>query len=131
MKKTLAGLLALVLLAGCASQMSRGSSKSLYTVSEVLDVHREDIGKSVQLKLDQKIFFKMDPNPDKPGQWSLVDYSNRVLLLLSETPRVESGNWGLLLQARAMGSGEVTLRFTPFDENAQPETATFEISITK
>ena len=116
-------------LMGCASEMSHGSSKTLYTIADVLEVHREDIGKEIQLHRDQKLFFNFSKNPDEAGSWKLVDYSKRTLLLLSESPNVSAGAWGLLLQARALGSGEVELVFTPEDEALPSRTIKFEMSI--
>lgn len=152
MKRLFPVFLMACLFSGCASDMGRGSSKSLYTVTEVIEVHREDIGKTIQARLDQKIFFNFTPYPDRLGQWAVKEYTNRTLLMLSDTPRVPVANWGALLQARALGSAEVTLTFTPYSETAperatgempdapatprsttpsQPETVTFEISITR
>ncbi len=122
-------LVILLGLMGCASEMSRGSSRALYTVAGVLEVHRDDIGKEIQLHLDQKLFFNLENDPEAPGQWALVDYEKQALLLLSETPRTAPGFWGLLLQARGLGSGYVTLRFTPADEGKPPQEVNFEVSI--
>jgi hypothetical protein len=122
-------VLALALATGCAQQMSRGSAVSLYSVSDPLEVHRQDIGKSIQLRLDQKLFFNMETDGENPGQWELVDYEKRTLLLLSDTPRTMPGYRGFLLQARALGSGKVILRFTPLGEDAKPSEARFDISI--
>lgn len=119
------------LIFGCASEMGRGSGKSLYSVADVLEVHPEDAGKSIQLTLNQKLFFNFEVNPEETGQWSLENYDRRVLLLLSDTPRVASGGWGVLLQARALGYGDVTLKFTPEDEGKPPRTVVFDISIRK
>lgn len=124
-------ILAALSLLGCASEMSRGSSKALYTIADTLEVHRNDIGKEIQLHRDQKLFFNFSKNPDEPGSWKLVDYSKRTLLLLSETPRVSPGDWGLLLQARALGSGEVELLFTPDDEALPSCNIKFETSISR
>lgn len=123
-------LLALLgLLAGCASGMSRGSAQSLYSIADPLEVHRGDIGKSIRLRLDQKLLFLMDYDGEHPGRWELVDYANRTLLLLSDNPRVAPGYRGFLLQGRAMGGAQVVLRFTPDEENAKPTDVKFDISI--
>ena len=125
-------LLALLLFAGCAGgEMSRGSARSLYTIADVMEVHREDIGKSIQLKLNQKLFFHLENDPASPGEWTMVDYDQRTLLLLSDSPRVRPGFWGLLLEGRAIGSGEVNLRFTPSGEGKNPQEVKFEFSVRK
>ncbi len=123
--------LATLYFSGCASEMGRGSTKALYTITETLEVRYEDIGKEIQLRLDQKLFFHFSKNPEEPGTWKLIDYSRRPLLLLSETPRVSSGAWGLLFQARAMGSGEIELVFEPDSDAFPSRTIKFEISITR
>ena len=129
MKPWLWAWLVVLFFSSCLSGMKRGSDKSLYTIAGILEVKREDAGKSIQLALDQKLFFKMDKTVEPAGEWELVSYEHPPLLLLSETPRVESGYWGLLLQARAFGNAEVKLRFTPHDENQPPKDVTFSISI--
>jgi hypothetical protein len=118
-------------IAGCASQMGKGSEKSLYTVSETLEVNRSDLGKSIQLKLDQKLFFNFDSNPEEPGYWELVQYNNRNLIILSETPRVAEGHWGVLMQARGLGFTDVELKFIPLDESHPSQNHNFSISITR
>jgi hypothetical protein len=120
-----------LLLSGCANQIPKGSSKTLYTIAETLEITQADLSKDVQLRLDQKLLFNLEPNPEELGTWMLVDYDNRHLLLLNDTPRVASGNWGLLLQARALGSAEVQIRFVPLTENSTPKNYTFPISISR
>ena len=124
-------LLFTLFVTGCASQIGKGSSKTLYSIAGVLEVNRQDLGKDIQLNLDQKLFFNMDTTQEMPGQWSLAEYDNRILLLLSDTPRVESEHWGVLLQGRFLGSGEVVLQFTPTDENLKPQTFHFSVSVRK
>lgn len=119
------------LLIGCASEIKRGSDKNLYTIVNTLEVRREDIGKDIQLKLDQNLFFKIDQDKTLVGQWELVDYERRILLLLSDSPKTPSGSWGLLFQARSFGTGEVVLRFIPEDKNQPPKKVTFEILVRK
>jgi len=109
--------------------MGRGSERALYTIAGVLEVHQGDIGKDIQMTLDQKLLFKFELNPDQPGKWEWVDYERRTLLLLSETPRMEAGFWGVLLQARAFGSGKVVLRFTPGEDGKPAEEVCFSILI--
>ncbi len=128
-RRLLPMLLAAVVLVGCASEMKRGSARTLYTIAGTLEVGRGDIGKDIQLTRDQQLLFKMDQTSAPSGKWEMVDYDNRTLLLLSETPRLESGFWGVLLQARALGQGAVRLRFTPDDESIAPREVTFEIQI--
>ena len=123
------GLVISLGIVGCISEMSRGSSRTLYTIAGVLEVRHDDLGKDIQLRLDQKLFFNLQNDPETPGQWTLVDYEGRTLLLLSETPRTAPGFWGLLLQARGLGSAYVTLRFTPTDEGKPPQEINFEIAI--
>jgi len=118
-----------IYLAGCAAEMKRGSERTLYSILDVLEVYREDIGKDIQITLNQKLLFKFTDDPERAGSWELVDYDRRTLLLLSETPRVGPESWGLLLQARAMGMGEVNLRFTPDEEGAAPRMIRFNIAI--
>jgi hypothetical protein len=120
-----------MLITGCVSEMSKGSAKNLYTIADILQVNRADLGKDIQLKLDQKLFFNFEPDPEHLGDWELVQYDNRHLLMLNDHPYVESGNWGLLLQARALGFSEVELRFTPVDENEKPQNYIFSISISR
>ena len=124
-----AALAGLLLFAGCASEMGRGSTRALYTVADPLEVRRDDLGKDIQLRLDQKLLFNFETGGEHPGHWELLEYNNRILLLLSDTPRVATGFQGFLLQARAMGSGEVSLRFTPSDEGQQPQDVKFSISV--
>lgn len=109
--------------------MKRGSDKSLYSIAGVLEARREDVGKSIQLALDQKLLFKLETKGEEPGSWELVSYEHPPLLLLSDTPKMEAGYWGLLLQARAIGSASVKLRFTPADESQPPKDVTFAITI--
>ncbi len=116
---------------GCASEIKRGSDKNLYTIADTLEVRREDIGKDIQLKLDQNLFFKIDQDKTLVGQWELVDYERRILLLLSDSPKTPSGSWGLLFQARSFGTGEVVLRFIPEGKNQPSEKVTFEILVRK
>ncbi len=118
-----------LLAGGCASGLGRGSAETLYSYADILEVHRSDAGKSIQLKLDQKLFFKLDKDPDVPGQWSLVEYDNRTLLMLNENAPTASGYWGVLLQARALGRAFVKLRFTPADEMQEPQNVEYDISI--
>ena len=129
MKCFFAGLTALLLFSGCAAEMGRGSARTLYTIADPLEVHCNDIGKNIQLRLDQKLLFTLEKDEENPGRWELVDYDKRTMLLLSETPRVAVGFQGFLLQARVMGSGEVTLRFIPAGEDKPPRDVKFEISI--
>jgi len=123
------GLVVLLLFAGCASEMGRGSTRALYTIADPLEVRRDDLGKDIQLRLDQKLLFNFETGGEHPGHWKLLDYNNRILLLLSDTPRVAPGFQGFLLQARALGGGEVSLRFTPSDEGRQPQDVKFSISV--
>ena len=109
--------------------MGRGSEKKMYTIADTMEVNRKDFGKSIQLRLDQKLFLNLENDPDKPGQWELVDDDRRILLLLSDSPRTASGFWGVLLQARYLGSGSLKLRFTPTNENEKPEDFEFEILV--
>ena len=127
-RRCLVGLFCL-LLASCASEMKRGSDKSIYTIADTMEVFRSDIGKNIQLRLDQKLFFKMENDPDQPGKWELIEHDRRTLLLLSTSPRTAPGVWGILLQARALGSGSVKLRFTPADETKTPQEILFETEI--
>lgn len=131
---TIAWLSAVFLLVfgpGCASEMSRGSSKSLYSIADTLVVNETDLGKTIQLRLDQKLMLNFQMNPDDPGDWDVDDYTNRNLLLLSDTPRVESGNWGRLFQARALGFGSIDLKFTPLDETKPVRTYQFSVTISR
>ncbi len=117
--------------AGCAEQMSRGSARSLYTIAGVLEVFRQDLGKDAQMRIDQQLLFRLEKDPKLDGHWSLVEYSPGVLIVLSESPRVQPGEWGLLLQARALGRGEVKLRYTPSEAEQEPRDYTLEISIVR
>lgn len=116
---------------GCAQQMGRGSPRSLYTIAGVLEVFRQDLGKDAQMRLDQQLLFRLEKDPALDGHWSLVECSPGVLLVLSETPRVPPGEWGLLLQARALGRGEVKLRYTPAEEEQPPRDYLFEVSVAR
>ena len=116
---------------GCAHQMSRGSEKSLYTISGVLEVFRADLGKDIQLRLNQSLLFRLEKDPALDGHWELVDYDRQLLLLLSDTPRVKPEEWGLLLQARAYGRGELKLRYVPAGEGETPRETTLAISISR
>jgi hypothetical protein len=129
-KVFIAALICLVWM-GCASEMKRGSNRSLYTIADTLEVHASDIGKSIQLNRDQKLLFDFEKDDSQPGVWELVDYDRRKLLLLSDTPRMPSGHYGFLLQARVMGSGEVNLRFSPLEETQPSRDVTFEFSISR
>ena len=88
MKYWIPVLLVTFLLVSCASEMKRGSDATLYSIADPLEINREDIGKDIQLKLDQKLFFNMDNNSPISGRWELVDYERRTLLLLSNSPKV-------------------------------------------
>jgi hypothetical protein len=123
------GLIAIFLLGGCASEMGRGSSQSVYSIANVLTVFRDDIGKDLQLRLDQSLLFDFDKDPEKSGVWSLAEYDPRTLLLLSETPRLPEGDWGVLLRGKAIGSGWVTFKFTHYDEEKAPEEVKFFVSV--
>ena len=116
---------------GCAEQMGRGSARSLYTIAGVLEVFRQDLGKDAQMRLDQQLLFRLEKDPKLDGHWSLVEYSPGVLIVLSESPRVQPGEWGLLLQARALGRGEVKLRYTPSETEQEPRDYALEISIVR
>lgn len=116
---------------GCASEMGRGSATKLYTIADTLEVRREDIGKDIQLKLDQNLFFNLQKDEPSAGQWELVDYERRILLLLSDSPRTASGYWRVLFQGRSFGEGEVVLRFTPDDKNQTTKDVTFEVLVSK
>ena len=118
-----------IVFSGCASEMGRGSGHSLYTFSDPLEVQSEDEGKDLQLRLDQKLLFKLKNGGESSGQWELVDYDKRTLLLLSDSPRVGTGFQGFLLQARALGHGNVSLHFDPTDENNSSRDLRFEVSI--
>ena len=129
MKFLVWGIAAALVFCSCTSGIKRGSDKALYTIAATLEVKREDIGKSIQLKRDQQLFFKLDQKGEEPGAWELLSYDHPPLFLLSETPRVEAGYWGLLLQARSSGAAAVKLRFTPADESHPAQEITFDISI--
>jgi hypothetical protein len=124
-------LTGILFLAGCASEMGRGSSQSVYSIASVLTVFRDDIGKDVQLKLDQNLLFDFDKDPVRSGEWSLDEYDPRTLTLLSETPQLPDGDWGVLLRGKAIGSGWVKFKFTPYDEEKPPEEVKFYITIKK
>ncbi len=125
------GLVGALVLSGCTGTMPKGSERSLYTVADVLEVHRADLAKSIQLRLNQKILFDLDQDPDQPGEWGLVDYDNRVMILLSDSPRLPPGDWGVLLEGRALGYGQVTVKFIPTDDSLEPKTYTMDVSIKK
>jgi hypothetical protein len=126
--KILGIILAVYLLTGCASEMKRGSDKELYTIATVLEVHRDDIGKRIQLTLNQNLLFDFEPDTSRAGDWELIDYDRKTLLLLSETPRLPSNHWGVLLQARGIGSGEIRFRFTPHEDPHNMQQHIFEVS---
>jgi hypothetical protein len=117
------------MLIGCAGEMKKGSDQRMYTIATVLEVNRKDIGKDIQLTLNQKLMFNMENDPARLGTWEMVEYDPRILLLLSDTPRTAPGVWGVLLEARALGAGDVKLRFTPSDEKEPPENVLFQISV--
>jgi len=119
------------LLSGCTSEMPKGSAQSLYTIADTLEVTKGDLGKSIQLKLNQKLLLNFESDPAQLGNWELVQYDNRTLLLLSENPRLPSENWGRLFQARVLGFAEIELRFVPQDENIPVQKHRFSISITR
>lgn len=123
--------LGVALMVGCAQQMSRGSQRSLYTIAGTLEVFRQDLGKDAQMRLDQQLLFRLEKNPELDGHWALVEHTPGVLIVLSETPRVQTGEWGLLLQARALGRGEVKLRYLPSEEGQAPRDYTLEISVVR
>lgn len=125
------GALMCLVWVGCASEMKRGSSRSLYTIADTLEVHSSDVGKSIQLKLDQKLLFDFEKDDSQAGVWEMVDYDRRKLLLLSDTPRMASGHYGFLFQGRVMGSGEVVFRFSPLDEAQPARDVAFEFSISR
>jgi hypothetical protein len=117
---------------GCASPKTpRGSSKALYTIAETLEVNVDDVGKEIQLRLNQDLFFHLMIDPAEPGDWELLDFDKRTLKFLSDTPRTTPGYWGVLFRGNALGTGYVTLRFTPTDTNIAPHDIKFEISIRK
>ncbi len=113
--------------------MGRGSSRALYTVAGVMEVYRQDLvqGKSAQLWLDQQMLFRLEKDPEVDGRWEFVGCTPGVLLVLSESPRVSSGEWGLLLQARAFGQGNVQIRYLPSAEQEKPRDYTIEVSVRK
>ena len=115
-------------LTGCAGGMGRGSSRTLYTVLETMEVRDDDIGKDIQLKLDQKVLFKFKKTSPM-GEWRVMDYEKRTLLFLTDTARVESDCAGILFQARGIGPATVDLVFMPDAEGQQPREVHFEISI--
>ena len=131
MKVLRPGILAftLIFLAGCASEMKRGSEETLYTIASTLEVNRNDIGKDIQLKLNQYLFFHFEIDPNERGQWKLVNHDPKTLLLLNENPRTAPGHWGSLFQARGIGSGEVQLRFVPVDKTQESKEVVFEFSV--
>lgn len=111
--------------------MGRGSSQVLYTVANVMEVYRQDLvlGKSAQMWMDQQMLFRLENDPDDDGRWEFVGCTPGVFLVLSESPRVASGEWGLLLQARALGRGEIHVRYRPFAEGRAPREYTMEVSV--
>lgn len=129
--RSLLALLALLspCFAGCAHGLGRGSPHTIFSYADILEVHRIDAGKDIQMKLDQKLFFNFDKESGVSGKWSLDEYNNRTLLLLNEHPTTASGYWGILFQARGLGSSYVKLKFTPDDETKSSLSLTFDVSI--
>lgn len=118
---------------GCAEQMGRGSSRAIYTISGTMEVFRQDLAleKSAQLRIDQQLLFRLEKDPAMDGKWEFVELTGNVLLLLSDSPRVASGEWGLLLQARSLGRGEVKLRYVPSAEGEKPREYSLEVSVSR
>ena len=123
----LIGLTALALALGCggctAGQgMSRGSDKVLRSVVDELKFTNEDLGKSVQLRLTQKLLISLAPDPVISGKWSIEHVDRQKFFFLSNFVRGESGfNQIWYYEARAYGSFTFTLVYTPFDTEAHPK----------
>ena len=98
-----------------------------------MDVYRQDLdqGKSAQMRIGQQLLFRLDKDPSRDGRWEFVDCTPGILLAQSETPRVDVGQWGLLLQARALGRGEVRIRYLPSEEGEKPREYTLEVQVSK
>ena len=120
-------------LAGCAEQMGRGSARSIYTVADVMDVYRQDLeqGKSAQMRLMQQMLLRLEKDPSAEGRWEFVGCTPGILLLQSETPRLAPEQWGVLLQARGYGRGELRVRYVPSASDEKPREYTLEVQVTR
>lgn len=110
--------------AGCTmgQGMSRGSNTTLLSIAGEIRFTNADLGKSIQLRRNQKLLISLKSDPEIYGKWTISGPSPQQLMLKSRSIRGESAlNELWYFEAIGMGYTSITLTYTPYDETVPPQ----------
>ena len=113
----------LVTMVGCTmgQGMSRGSDTTLLSIAGEIRFGNADLGKSIQLRRNQKLLISLKSDPEVYGKWTISGASPQQLMLRSRSVRGESAlNEVWYYEAIAYGNCTITLTYTPYDETIPP-----------
>mgnify|MGYP001613164764 FL=1 len=101
--------------------MSRGSDTTLLSIAGEIRFGNADLGKSIQLRRNQKLLISLKSDPEVYGKWTISGASPQQLMLRSRSVRGESAlNEVWYYEAIGMGYTNITLTYTPYDETIPP-----------
>jgi predicted secreted protein len=114
---------AMIIMTGCTmgSGVSRGSDTTLQSVAGEIRFTNRDLGKSINLRRNQKLLISLKSDPEVYGKWRLTGANPQQLMLRSRGVRGESAlNEVWYYEAIAPGYTTITLTYTPYDDTLPP-----------
>lgn len=110
--------------------MSRGSDTTLLSIAGEIRFTNADLGKSIQLRRNQKLLISLKTDPTVYGKWTLAGANRQMLMLRTKGVRGESAlNEVWYFEAIAPGYCTMTLTYTPYDDTIPPRVYKSGISV--
>ena len=101
--------------------MSRGSDKTLLSVAGEIRFTNADLGKSIQLRRNQKLLISLKSDPEVYGKWTISGVNRQYLMLRSRFVRGESAlNEVWYYEGIGPGYCTLTLTYKPYDDTLPP-----------
>lgn len=122
----------LLICAGCTAGqgMSRGSDTTLLSIAGEIRFNNTDLGKTVQLRRNQKLLISLKTDPTVYGKWTISGVNRQSLMLRTKSVRGESAlNEVWYYEAIAPGYCTLTLTYTPYDETVPPRVYKSGVSV--
>jgi predicted secreted protein len=117
---------------GCTAGqgMSRGSDTTLLSIAGEIRFTNTDLGKTVQLRRNQKLLISLKTDPTVYGKWTISGINRQSLMLRTKSVRGESAlNEVWYYEAIAPGYCTVTLTYTPYDDTIPPKVYKSGVSV--
>ena len=110
--------------------MSRGSKETLLSIAGEIRFTNADLGKSIQLRRNQKLLISLKTDPEVYGKWTISGVNRQILMLRTKGVRGESAlNEVWDCEAIGIGYCMVTLTYTPYDDTIPPRVYTQSVSV--